>query len=221
MKKIVLFGSGDNSNVVLDMIYEIKNFKVVGVVDKKKNISSLKNNLEYLGNIDYFFKNLNKSEKNILGIITAGFNYNRKIIAHKIKKKNPNFKWATLIHPSCTISKFSKISEGSVVVAGTIINNHTNIGKHCLINTRSSIDHDNIFDDYTSCGPGVVTGGNVKIGNCTHIGIGSTIKHGIDIGENTLIGGHSYVNKNCESNSIYYGVPVKKIKKRKNSSNYF
>ena len=78
MKKIVLFGSGDNSNVVLDMIYEIKNFKVVGVVDKKKNISSLKNNLEYLGNIDYFFKNLNKSEKNILGIITAGFNYNRK-----------------------------------------------------------------------------------------------------------------------------------------------
>ena len=106
-------------------------------------------------------------------------------------------------------------------MAGTTINNHTKIGKHCLINTSSSIDHDNYFDDFSSCGPGVVTGGNVIVGNSSYIGIGSTVKNGVIIGKNTLIGGHSFVNKNCKDNTIYYGVPIKKIKKRKNDSTYF
>ena len=66
MKKIVLFGSGDNSNVILDIINEVKNFKVIGVVDKKENISFKKNKLKYLGNINFFLKNLSKSDKNLL-----------------------------------------------------------------------------------------------------------------------------------------------------------
>ena len=44
MKKVVLFGSGDNANVILDIIYEIKNLKVIGVVDKKKIILKKKIN---------------------------------------------------------------------------------------------------------------------------------------------------------------------------------
>ena len=31
----------------------------------------------------------------------------------------------------------------------------------------------------------------------------------IIIGENTLIGAHSFVNKNCKKDSVYYGVPAK------------
>ena len=174
-----------------------------------------------MGDENEFFKNFNKSEKNIYGIIANGFNFNRKKIVKEVKKKNPNFKWATLIHPSCNISKSSKILDGTVVMASTTINNHTKIGKHCLINTSSSIDHDNYFDDYSSCGPGVITGGNVKIGNSSYIGIGTTVKHGVTIGKDTLVGGHSFVNKNCKDNFIYYGVPIKEIKKRKSSSNYF
>ena len=198
-----------------------KGYKIIGIVDKKKNISYKKNKLNYLGDIKYFFKNYNKSQKNLEGIITVGFNFSRKKIAQEINKINPNFKWSILTHPSCIISKLSKISEGTVIVAGTIINNHSFIGKHCLINTGSLIDHDNKFNNYSSCGPGVITGGNVKVGECSHIGIGSTIKHGIQIGQNTLVGGHSFVNKNCKNNSVYYGIPIKKIKKIKKDINYF
>ena len=84
MKKIVLFGSGDNSNVVLDIINEIKGYKIIGIVDKKKNISYKKNKLNYLGDIKYFFKKYNKSQKNLEGIITVGFNFSRKKIAQEI-----------------------------------------------------------------------------------------------------------------------------------------
>ena len=54
----------------------------------------------------------------------------------------------------------------------------------------------------------------------TYIGIGAVIKHGVEIGKNTVIGGNSFVNKKCLDNSLYFGTPVKKIKSRKKNSKY-
>ena len=34
----------------------------------------------------------------------------------------------------------------------------------------------------------------------------------VTIKKNTIIGGGAFVNKNCDSNSTYFGVPAKKIK---------
>ena len=101
-----------------------------------------------------------------------------------------------------------------------MINTGTIIGKHCLINTSSSIDHHNNFKNFSSTGPGVITGGNVKIGEMSHLFIGSIIKNNINIKSNALIGGSSFVNNDCDKNSVYYGVPAKKIRLRKENEEY-
>ena len=64
-----------------------------------------------------------------------------------------------------------------------------------------------------STGPGVNTGGNVKIINLCQIGIGASIKDKVVIiRKNTVAGGGAFVNKDCDSNSTYFGVLAKKIK---------
>ena len=98
---------------------------------------------------------------------------------------------------------------------GVIINAQSTIGKNCIINTGSIIEHDNSFEDFSSCGPGVVTGGNVKVGKLSHLGIGSIILNNCKIGPNTIIGANSTIIKNCSNNSTYIGSPGKKIKSRK------
>ena len=70
-------------------------------------------------------------------------------------------------------------------------------------------------------GPGVITGGNVEVGFNSHIGIGTVLKNNVSIDENTVVGGGSYVNKNCKKNFIYYGVPAIPIRKRKKSEKYY
>ena len=95
----------------------------------------------------------------------------------------------------------------------SIINTGSVIGRHCLINTTNSIDHDNYFKDFAGTGPGVVTGGKVTIGKMSYLGIGSIIKNTVKVGDNTFIGGASFVNKNCEHDSLYFGVPAIKVKK--------
>ena len=90
----------------------------------------------------------------------------------------------------------------------------TKIHNHVSINTGSFIDHNNTFHNFSSTGPGVITGGNVTVGGQSFLGIGSVIKDKIFIGKNTVIGGKAFVRKSCKSNSVYYGVPAKRIKKR-------
>ena len=58
------------------------------------------------------------------------------------------------------------------------INNNSIIGSHCIINSGSLIEHDNSFYDFSSTGPGVITGGDVTVGDLTHLGIGSIILNG-------------------------------------------
>lgn len=53
--------------------------------------------------------------------------------------------------------------------------------------------------------------GTVKIGNNVFIGMNSIVTCNVEIGENVIIGAGSVVTKNCESNSVYAGVPAKRI----------
>lgn len=53
--------------------------------------------------------------------------------------------------------------------------------------------------------------GYVEIGNNVFIGMNSIITRNVKIGDNVIIGVGSVVTKDCEENSIYAGVPAKKI----------
>ncbi|MSU02124.1 acyltransferase [Tissierella pigra] len=53
---------------------------------------------------------------------------------------------------------------------------------------------------------------NVKIGSHSYIGARVTILQGVTIGEKSIVGACSLVNKNVDVSSLFAGVPAKKIK---------
>jgi sugar O-acyltransferase (sialic acid O-acetyltransferase NeuD family) len=232
-KNIIIFGSGSHSKVVFSEIINLQCYNILGFVDDfaKKGKKIFKyDGINYfnLGGIKNFlkYKNTNKfinrsAGKNICGIIGVGFNYIREKIRDQVIEIDKNFKWETIISKNAILNGKIKIGKGSLIMSGVVINTQTKIGDHCIINTSSSIDHDNKFKNFSSCGPGVITGGNVTIGKYSYLGIGSVVKQGLKIGSSTVIGGNSFVNKNCSNNFIYYGVPIRKIRKRKHDENYF
>ena len=52
----------------------------------------------------------------------------------------------------------------------------------------------------------------ITIGNGCWIGSNSTVLPGVNIGNGTIIAAGSVVVHDCEENSLYAGVPAKKIK---------
>lgn len=205
-KNVVIFGKGNHSKVVLDLIKEKKNLSLILHIDGK--------------DLHEFDKLYNKTKKKLYCHIAIGSNYVRNKIYTKLIQEFPKIKFITLKSKKAIISNMSSIGEGSLIMPGVIINTQSEIGKNCIINSGSIIEHDNFFDDFSSCGPGVVTGGNVKIDKFSHLGIGSVILNNCKIGLNTIIGANSTVTKNCNKNSTYIGSPVKKLKSRKPWDNY-
>ena len=99
-------------------------------------------------------------------------------------------------------------------MAGTVINTGTKVGKHCIINTCSSLDHDNLIEDYVHISPGAHLAGNVKICESTWICTGVTVINNITIEKNNIVGaGATVINNIYESDSVFVGVPAKKIER--------
>jgi len=220
-KKIIIFGCGGHAKIIVDCIETTKIFKPLGFIDDKNYDIPFSKKIKYLGSI----KNLNKiikkyNLKTTFGIAAVGSNIIRRKIVEKVKEQNKNFQWANIIHPSAVISKSAKIGSGNMILAGSIICAETKIHNHVSINTGTYIDHNNNFLDFSSTGPGVTTGGNVKVGKDSFLGIGTAVRHNITIGDNTVIGGQSFVCKNCQPDSLYYGIPSKRIKKRNPNDRY-
>lgn len=119
------------------------------------------------------------------------------------------FEFITAIHPSAVIAPDVTIGEGSVVVAGAVINPGAKVGKHVIINTSASVDHDCLIEDGVHIGPGAHLGGGVTVGRATWIGIGAVVKDHVRIGAGSVIGAGAVVLNDIPDGVVAYGVPAK------------
>jgi sugar O-acyltransferase (sialic acid O-acetyltransferase NeuD family) len=213
LRPLIIFGSGGHAlsvaNVALSAGYKIKYF-----VDKFKKGSHL------LGYeiIEEFTEW--KNTDNLSFSIAVGDNSFREKLHNELCTKNTNLYFPSLIHPSAIISFSTDIGIGSVVMANAVIGPNTKIGNFCLINTLASIDHDCVMLDYSSLAPAAVTGGSVSIGIRSAICIGAKIKHKLKIGNDSILGANSYLNKDLSSNQVAYGTPARPVRRRNNEDTY-
>ena len=209
-KKVIIFGASGHARVIADIIKKSGD-EIVGFLDDNADIQG---NTIFDGKIvlgDTSEESV-KKYSDCYFIIGIGSNRVRKIISEKYS----NLKWYTAIHPNAIIGSNIEIGEGTVLMAGTVINTGTKIGKHCIVNTCSSLDHDNILEDFVHISPGAHLAGTVKIMEGTWICAGVTVINNITIGSNNVIGAGATVIKNIEEeNCTYIGVPVKKLTKTK------
>lgn len=120
-----------------------------------------------------------------------------------------NIKTVSLIHPNASISRRVKIGEGTVVMAGAIINSDTVIGDGCIINTGASVDHDCLIDNYCHVAVGAHIAGTCHVGERTWIGAGATVSNNVNICSGCMVGAGAVVIKNIENAGAYVGVPAK------------
>jgi sugar O-acyltransferase (sialic acid O-acetyltransferase NeuD family) len=208
MKKLVIIGDGDQSRIIQNILLHSKEFKLcyfIKLSKSKRTKDKLMPKVNKI-NLDQF---LLKKKTNYYFICSIANNYSRFSFVKMFDQKFKNIKWAKLISKFSKVSKYTKIGAGSVICDNTFIGPETIIGNHCFINNNSKIEHHNHFDDYTSVGPAVKTGGNVILKKFSYIGLNAVIKNNIEVKENTVVGANSLILKNCKKNSTYFGNPAK------------
>jgi acetyltransferase-like isoleucine patch superfamily enzyme len=99
-------------------------------------------------------------------------------------------------------------------MAGAVVSNGCTLGRGALLGTNSSVDHDGRLDDFASLAPGAATGGNVRIGACTAVGLGASIVHAVTVGEHTVIGAGAVVIDDVPDLVVAYGMPARVARSR-------
>jgi len=102
-------------------------------------------------------------------IIAVGDNEDRKKEAEAHKMRD----FVTLIHPSAIIGSDVEIGKGTVIMAGVVVQPGCRIGKHVILNTSCSIDHDTIIEDFAHIAPGCNLCGGCFVGEGALMGVGS------------------------------------------------
>jgi sugar O-acyltransferase (sialic acid O-acetyltransferase NeuD family) len=206
-QRIVIVGSGGHAisvaSVAMSVGYQIHKF-----VDSRRSGDNLFGIAIVARVVDAL------ENDNLELAIAIGDNHVRFKVFNELKELDGQIRFPVIIHKSAVISEFCSIDCGAVVMPNAVIGPNTKIGKFCVINTQSSVDHDCVMDDFSSLAPGAVTGGSVKIGLRSAISIGATIKHGVTIGNDTVVGAKSYVNKPLPENVLAYGIPARVVRSR-------
>ena len=185
----------------------------MGFVDSFKQKGTKINGYEVLGtelDLTVFIEKFNIEG----GIVAVGDNWARKEFVKRIRTIYPEFRFITAVHPSAIIGKDVSIGQGSVILPGTILNANAIVGEHCILNTKSSLDHDSKMGNYSSLAPGAFTGGNVVIGEGTAVCLGAKIIECVTIGDYSVIGSNSLVLKDVPDYSVAYGTPIQIIRQR-------
>lgn len=204
INEIAIIGYGGHGKVLRE-IASLNGYTPIFFDDNYEKINK-KNDSDTVYNPDDLLRSRNEI-KNI--VVAIGDNRIRSEVYSKFKIENYNF--PTLIHPKSIISDSCSLDQGSVVMAGAIINSSAKIGFGAIVNTKSVIEHDCILGNFVHISPGTILCGNVTIGDSTWIGAASVIKNEINIGEEVIIGAGSTVLSDVPDFVTAYGVPAKII----------
>lgn len=216
---VLVIGASGHGRVVIDLLEREGRHTIVGLADSIHEVGSSFCGYAVLGR-DTEIATL-QERYGFKGVLVAiGDNWARSEVVARVRHELPGVCFPAVVHPSCIIGNDVAIQDGSVVLAGSIVNAGARIGKHCIINTRASIDHDCELGNFASVAPGATLGGRVRVGMFTAISLGSSIIHRITIGEHTVIGAGAVVVTDIPERCVAYGVPARVARGRSKGEPY-
>lgn len=203
-ERLIIIGASGHGKVVADIAIKMNIWKSITFLDDDESIK-ISMGLKVIGKtVDAF------TYKDVADFFVAvGNNATRKKIQDKLEKEGMSV--VRLIHPSVVIGTDVEIGIGTAVMAGVVINSSSRIGKGCIINTSSSLDHDNVIKNYVHISPGVKIAGSVSIDKGAWLGIGSIVSNNVNICSSCKVGAGAVVVKDINEPGTYVGVPVRRV----------
>lgn len=213
---LVIWGSGGHARVVSDIIRSTADYEIVGFLDDihpDRHGQPFCNAL-VLGGREQFDKLAKDGVRH--AILAIGDNSARRRMGNELIGKG--FTLGRAAHPRSTIASDTRVGNGTVVMAGAVVNPNVSLGESVIVNTCSSIDHDCDLGDAVHLSPGAHLAGGVRIGHETWVGLGALVLEGRSVGERTVVGAGAVVTHDLPAGVVAYGVPARVMRARELTS---
>ena len=121
----------------------------------------------------------------------------------------------TVVHPSAVIAKSAVVGPGAQILAGAILQPEARLGRQCIVNTKASVDHEDVLEDGVEIGPGATLCGLVHCETNAWICAGATVLPRRRIGADAVVGAGAVVTSDVDAGATVVGVPARVSTRRK------
>ncbi len=209
-KNIILVGGGGHCISCIDVIEQLEEYQIVGILDLPAKAGSKILGIPVIGNDDDISQ---LNDENSFFLITTG-----QIKSAKTRKKiysqidKFNIPLPTIVSPIAYVSKHSKLEKGTIIMHNAIVNAGAEIGMCNIINTKALIEHEAKIGDFCHISTGTIINGQAKIGNGCFIGSNTVVANNITVCDNVIVSAGSQVLKDITEPGVYIGSPLRRIR---------
>lgn len=183
-KPLLLLGAGGHCHAVIDVIEQEGKYQIIGILDGGLAPGTQILGYEILGGDQQIANYVDKADFLITvgQIKTAAI---RQKIAQAVQAAGGSF--ATVISPRAHLAKGAKLGRGTVVMHDVLVNTLAETGEHCILNSKSLIEHDTKIADFVHISTGAILNGGCTVGAETFIGSGAVLHQLVEIPAGTVV----------------------------------
>ena len=123
-------------------------------------------------------------------------------------------RYTTIVHPAVTLAPDTFVGRGSVILAGVVATAQVVIGEHVVAMPNVVLTHDDRIEPFATLCAGVVLGGSVVVGRAAYVGMAASVREGLSIGAESLVGMGSVVVRDVGAGETWFGVPARPMESR-------
>ena len=209
MKRLALIGSKDFALGIKEDCERWNLYDVVGFFDDYAEKGSFVKGLPILGTVE---ECISAFKEGIFDCAFIAIGYKafaaRERVYNLLNGKVP---LASIISPNAIIHPTAIIGKGVLISDGVIVHKHSVIEDNVSITLQSIVNHGCCVKKHTFFSTGVVTAGNVTIGERCFIGVGSVLSDGVMVCSDVWLSPGSIVIKSLKKPGQYLSMSAKLV----------
>ena len=211
MRKLIIIGGRGNGGTVASLVEDINHdessWELLGFFNDDDPIGTILYDYPVLGRpedmADRKYGDVCFSYSPILSMSYGKTN------AERLERMGlPSERFATLVHPSTSVARHSKIGHGVVIMAMAQIRQGVEIGNHVILLFGSSVGHDSTVGDYSFIANNAVIGAHAALEKGAYLGSNAVTLEGVTLGEWCLAGIGAVVIRDVPPMAVVVGNPA-------------
>lgn len=208
MKNLIIVGASGFGREVVQWVEDINavkpEWKILGFIDDNpKALDGCRCDYHILGTINDW----QPKENEYFACAVAIPSVKCKVVRTLLDK---GAQFATIIHPSALVNKYSQIGEGVIITPRSSVTADTKIGNYVSI-LGSGVGHDASIGDYSTLSGRCSINGHVQVGRMVYVACGVSVAPSKKIGDGAYVGIGSVVISNIKAGVKVFGNPAKKV----------
>jgi acetyltransferase EpsM len=198
---IVIYGCGGHGKSVLDLLWAMRTYRVVGFIDDGVPAGESVMGTPVLGGKDALPDLIDQGVRlavNAVGGI-GNLGIRRQVFSSLVEA---GFSFPAVVHPSAIIEPSASLSPGVQVFPHAYVGSDVRLGFGAIVNTGAIVSHECVLGDLVNISPGAILAGAVTVGDGALVGMGVTLNLQVRVGAGARVGNGATVKTDVPPNGI-------------------